>query len=87
KFKSLPSETVLCVDNDKAGRTFIETEFKEKGIGREGIGISEVKVDVPLREGFDWNDNLTRGKEAFKRFKLEDVSKIVNFTHKLSLNT
>lgn len=66
---------------------FIETEFKEKGIGREGIGISEVKVDVPLREGFDWNDNLTRGKEAFKRFKLEDVSKIVNFTHKLSLNT
>lgn len=79
EFKRLPESVVTCVDNDEAGRTFFDTEFKGKGIGRTGIGVTEVKAEFPKRNGFDWNDNLTKGKEIIQKMNDHDISKLKVF--------
>lgn len=82
EFNELPDTTYICVDNDKAGRTFISTEFEGKGIGKEGLGYSEVKADLPKKEGFDWNDNLIKGKEIIDDMNPKDLAKLVSFAQK-----
>lgn len=77
--KELPESAVICVDNDEAGRTFYDTEFKGKGIGRNGIGTTEIKADIPKKEGFDWNDTLTKGKEIIEGISERDISKLKIF--------
>lgn len=82
EFNELPDTTYICVDNDKAGRTFIATEFEGKGIGKEGLGYSEVKADLPKKEGFDWNDNLIKGKNIINDMNPKDLAKLVSFAQK-----
>lgn len=80
--KSLAENIYLCVDNDEAGRTFAETEFKGREIGREDVGYTKIKIDLPVKNGFDWNDNLTKGAKIIQDMKQEDLSKIINFSQK-----
>lgn len=63
----VPKETIICVDNDKPGKKFFNEEFAGQVIGRDGIGISVIKADMPIKEGFDWNDTLTKRKLLYKK--------------------
>lgn len=76
----LPENIYMCVDNDDAGRTFLETEFDGKGIGGSGIGHVEIKKEQPFKNGFDWNDNLTKGSEIINSMSASDLSNILEYT-------
>ena len=53
-----------------------------KAIGRSDIGYTEIKSDFPKKQGFDWNDNLIKGKEIIQKMNPEDLSKIIEFSQK-----
>lgn len=78
-FNKLPESIVICVDNDEGGRTFYNTEFDGKGIGRNGIGMTKVECDLPKKDGYDWNDNLTKGKETIQGLDSKDLLKLKMF--------
>lgn len=80
--QSLPENIYICVDNDNAGRTFTETELEGKSIGRADIGYTKIKTDLPKIEGFDWNDNLAKGKNIIEEMNSTDLSKIIQFSQK-----
>lgn len=81
-YNELPESIHICVDNDTGGRTFFETELVGKAIGRSDIGYTEIKSDFPKKQGFDWNDNLIKGKEIIQKMNPEDLSKIIEFSQK-----
>lgn len=87
QFKKLPEEIYLCVDNDEAGRTFVETEFNGKGIGREGVGFSKIINHLPSMNNFDWNDNLTKSNDIMKLNNRNDMSSIIKFAEEAHVSS